>query len=197
MLDDLYRDAYAVGAQLAQSFATKIEKNDVVATAVEVTSSIDWSSWEPGDLETAAALLDGPDAGYGLRQLLANADVTIKSIADHRIGDLAQAIADNIASGATNSDLSSIVADLLDNPANADMVAATETTRALVSGQYDQYTAMGVQFVAFLSAEDTRVCVLCNENEEQGAIPITSDFVNGAPPTHPNCRCTIVPMDGP
>jgi hypothetical protein len=77
------------------------------------------------------------------------------------------------------------------------MVAATEVTRSLVAGEYDQYTAMGVRFVAFLSAEDTRVCSLCTENEEQGSLPITQDFVNGAPPTHPNCRCTIVPMDGP
>jgi SPP1 gp7 family putative phage head morphogenesis protein len=194
-LTDLYVDAYAVGAQQAQVFATTVEKSPVVAPpTIDPQGSIDWSSWTPGDIAGAQALLAGPDAGYGLRQLLSQADVTIKSISDNRIGDLAQAIADNIASGATNSDLSAVVATILDDPARADMVAATEVTRSLVSGEYDQYTAMGVQFVAFLSAEDTRVCVLCQENEDQGALPITQDFVNGAPPTHPNCRCTIVPM---
>lgn len=195
LLTHLYRDAYGTGGQLAQGFVT-VDKVDTTLPTVQdatATSSIDWSEWVPGDTLGVEDLLSGPEAGSILRQLLADQNVTIKSISDYRLNELAQAIADNIGSGEPNSTLAKIIAGILDDPARAELVAATETTRALVAGEFAQYLSMGVQTIAFLSAEDNRVCSLCDENEAQGMIPISQTFVNGNPPTHPDCRCTIVP----
>jgi SPP1 gp7 family putative phage head morphogenesis protein len=158
---------------------------------------IDWSSWVPGDVQTAKDLLSGVTDSAMLQDLLDRAGVTIKSVSANRMDDLAKAIADNIGTGSTNADLATVLAGILDDPSRADMVANTETTRVLTAGQYDSYRTMGVEWVSFLSAEDARVEELCNENESEGAIAIWDDFTNGSPPVHPNCRCTIVPATGP
>lgn len=191
VLTGLYTDAYAVGAMTAQAVGESAPSGASLA-------GIDWSSWTPGDVETAQALLSGVDDAEVLRQLLADADVTIKSIADNRLGALARVLADGIATGDTgSSEFVGAIGDLLDDASLADMVATTEVTRALVAGSLDTYLAAGATYIAFLSAEDTRVCPGCSENEDQGPIPVFDQFENGMPPVHPNCRCTIIPASGP
>jgi SPP1 gp7 family putative phage head morphogenesis protein len=188
-LDDLYVDGYARGRRDGAGLVDSLTKDE--------GDEIDWSEWAPGDVQAAKALLSGINDATVLQDLLDQAGLTIKSIALNRMGDLAKALADNISTGSTNAALATVLSGILDDPSRADMVANTETTRVLVAGQYDSYRTMGVEWVSFLSAEDARVEELCNENEAEGAIAIWDDFTNGAPPVHPNCRCTIVPATGP
>ena len=194
-LVDLYRDGYAAGASTAKPAAAAIAKDD--QPDHHTLADVDWSGWSPGDPVTAANLIAGADEGDVLRLLLAHADVTIRSISENRLGQLARALADGIASGASTGDLTGTIRDLLDNPAQAETIARTETTRAMVAGQLDSYDALGVTWVEFLTAEDAQVDAPCEENEEHGPVPITETFPNGPPPVHPNCRCTLVPASGP
>lgn len=160
------------------------------ADAVVSGTRADWSSWTPGDLKAAEALI-GEDVN--LASLLSGMDVTIKSIADNRLGVLAQALADGLANGDSVDTLSRSLRDVLDDPAWADLVATTETTRAMSYATQQTYLANGITDNFWLTAEDQRVCPACDQNEAYGANPIGQDFPSGQsmPPGHPACRCCL------
>jgi SPP1 gp7 family putative phage head morphogenesis protein len=192
-LHPLVIDGYAAGVRQAQRDVHAFQKADQSGGLM----GIDWSSWEPGDLDLANALLSGVDDATVLASLLSDAGVTIKSVAANRLGEVARVIADGIGTGSTTRDVTGLIAQVLDNPDRAEMVSRTETTRVMVGGAMDTYRDAGVGYVLVLSAEDTGVCTLCQENEEAGALPLWDQPPNGWPPSHPNCRCTVLPANGP
>lgn len=196
-LHPLVYDGYAGGAKHAVADVAALGKTVTAAQVAAGLPDVDWSQWEPGDVHTAEALLGGVDDAERLSGLLADASVTIKSVAQNRLGELARAVADSIGEGTTIADLRDVLAGVLDDPSRAEMVARTETTRVMVAGAMDTYVDSGVGFVSCLSAEDNTVCQLCWENEEAGVIPIWDTPPNGWPPAHPNCRCTVLPELGP
>lgn len=72
----------------------------------------------------------------------------------------------------------------------AEMIAVTETTRALVEGEKEIIAALsresGAEMVPiWMTAHDERVCPLCGPRNEK---PITD---GNYPPAHPNCRCGV------
>lgn len=76
------------------------------------------------------------------------------------------------------------------SPVRAEMIAITETTRAVVEGER-AYVEMlmaetGIQMVPiWMTANDDLVCPICEPRNEK---PIT----NGEyPPAHPRCRCGV------
>jgi SPP1 gp7 family putative phage head morphogenesis protein len=74
-------------------------------------------------------------------------------------------------------------------PVRAATIAATETTRAAVSGQaalVKELSRQGIQMVAvFTTSADEHVCPICS--------PLNGQRVDESkfPPRHPNCRCDI------
>ena len=79
--------------------------------------------------------------------------------------------------------------------ARAEMIARTEIIRANNEGHMIAFRESGVvEQKAWSTAEDGDVCIICTENEDQGAIPLDDSFISGddAAPAHPNCRCVIV-----
>lgn len=193
-LHDLTVDGYAAGARQAQRDVHALRKDD---TASVDLMGVDWSTWEPGDVALAEKLLSGVNDAERLQYLLNESGVTIKSVAENRLGELARVIADGIGAGATTRDVTTLIAAVLDNPDRAEMVSRTETTRVMVAGAFDTYADAGVGWVSCLSAEDAGVCPLCTENEEAGVLSVWEQPPNGWPPTHPNCRCTVLPALGP
>jgi hypothetical protein len=199
-LRPLVIDGYAAGAKEAQREARAFLAKADTATQAQATMSlydVDWSAWEPGYLQLAEDLLGGVDDAERLMGLLAESRVTIKSVAENRLGEVARVIAGGIADGSNTRDVAEALAGVLDDPAWSEVVARTETTRVMVAGAFDTYLDAGVAWVSVLSAEDTGVCNLCSENEEAGAVPLWDQPPNGWPPTHPNCRCTVLPASGP
>jgi SPP1 gp7 family putative phage head morphogenesis protein len=79
----------------------------------------------------------------------------------------------------------------------AEAIARTEMAKADVAGAMEGYRASGLVAGKFWStAQDDLVsdeCVACGE---AGVIPIDDVFPSGeeAPPNHPNCRCTVLPV---
>jgi SPP1 gp7 family putative phage head morphogenesis protein len=189
-------DCYAAGAKHAVQDVAALTKSTPATLVAGGLPDVDWSSWEPGDVSTAEALLSGVNDAAKLSGLLADAQVTIKSVATNRLGDLARAVADSIGEGTTISELTDVLSGILTDPSRAEMVARTETTRVMVAGAMDTYLESGIGYVSCLSAEDTGVCSLCEENEEAGVLPIWDQPPNGWPPAHPNCRCTVLPELG-
>lgn len=81
--------------------------------------------------------------------------------------------------------------------ARADMISRTDLARADMQGQLIGWEASGlVTEVEWLTAEDC-----CDECQalDGDKVPLGQDFPGGvtAPPLHPNCRCTALPVLGP
>jgi SPP1 gp7 family putative phage head morphogenesis protein len=186
VLGRLWPEAWVLGQQAAESLSTG--------------SEVDWAGWTPGDWEAAEAV-----AGEGLQRLLGDADVRIKSIAADRVGELADVLAAFIGSDVAHrpplpeplppqhsvQDLTQALEDVLDNPSRAELVAVTEIARAQTAAATDTYRQMRVEEVEVRTADDDRVCPVCDAAEAAGPHPL------GEPPVvplHPRCRCASVPV---
>jgi hypothetical protein len=80
---------------------------------------------------------------------------------------------------------------VLDNPRNAEMVAQAEIARAQATAARQVYLETGRTEVEVSTAEDDKVCPICDAARKLGAHPI------GEPPLvplHPRCRCAELPV---
>jgi hypothetical protein len=170
------------------------------ATALVNGGDVDWGAWKPGDHRAAAAI-----AGPGLQQLLAERDIRIKSIAQSRLADLARVLEATLSSDVTSRPLlpaplppqmsvGSLAAQLktvLDMPERAELVAQTEIARAQAEASRTVYRETGRTEVEISTAEDDKVCPVCDAAQAEGAHPV------GRPPMvpiHPRCRCAELPV---
>jgi SPP1 gp7 family putative phage head morphogenesis protein len=174
------------------------------AKAAVTGDPVDWAGWTPADSAAAEQI-----AGDGLQRLLADADITIQSIAASRVSDLADALQATLASDVTHvpplpeplppvnsvDSLARALTEILDNPGRARMVAHTEIARAQSAAALDQYRQLDVATKGWLTAEDAKVCPACDADEAAGDIPLPDRFPSGndAPPGHPVCRCALMP----
>jgi SPP1 gp7 family putative phage head morphogenesis protein len=103
------------------------------------------------------------------------------------------AITDWITSGAPLDDLLRDLAPMF-GKTRAEMIGATEVTRAFAEGNRILWRASGVVTgVKWQTAVDELVCDICGPLHNQ-----TGDIetgINGMlPPAHPRCRCWILPV---
>jgi 8-oxo-dGTP pyrophosphatase MutT (NUDIX family) len=181
LLAMLYADGYQVGTQTGADLLVNFGITVAPQLAAQV-EAINWSSWQPGN-RAAADLLDGP----GLRALLDEAEVTIKSVADTRLEQLAGALARGAESGASADEIASTIVGILDNPDRAEMIATTELARSVSAASLDAYGASGLATWDWLA--DPAACPLCQDRAASG--PYSLD--QPAPPGHPYCRCSASP----
>ncbi len=184
----LQTDGYLTGAHAA---VVTLERLGVQATAT-LDGRVSWTAWRPGDPETAR-LLEAAGDTPGLAGLLHQAEVTIKSVRDGYLNRLGDTLAAGIERGASVDELARDLRDLL-TVDRATMIAQTETARAMTTAAMETYRANQVAGKAVITAEDERVCEFCASNESAGPIPLADSFPSGEPPTHPLCRCAIVPF---
>jgi len=99
----------------------------------------------------------------------------------------------------------------------AQMIAQTETIRSSNAGAVMSYKQAGIEYKQWYTAQDGKVCGFCQEMHNKivgvsdnywamgdtmtvdvpDAKPISMTLTYedvGAPPLHPNCRCTILPV---
>ncbi len=83
-------------------------------------------------------------------------------------------------------------------PVRADMIAATETTRAYAEGNLAVWKQSGVvDGVRWMTAEDERVCPVCKPLDGLTGDLATGVLYNGKtykPPAHVRCRCYLQPV---
>jgi len=182
-LRTLYRAAWEQGAKTARD----------AVRAVRPTVKADTSPPPPPGVPPPAA---APVPMVDVVAFLASADQVWDGIADHVGDQIADVVVSLLASngneGVSVAEVESAIRDVTGAP-HADMIAQTETTRALTAAAYDQYHTLGVRRVEFLATDDPKVCPRCAANEDQGPVDIGAEFVNGAPPVHPRCRCAVEP----
>ena len=179
VLHNVYADAWVAGQRIAADMVG--ERVGGTSQMAVYANAIDWSKWAPGDADAALAAADG-----GLRALLDASDVTIKNIGQATIDRIGNAISNGLANGDSNGTISSAINDLIDNPDRADLIAATETARAMNESQADQYQTLGFPQFDWIAYDGA--CEICQDAED--ASP--HDWSDDKPPAHPNCRCGIV-----
>lgn len=172
-LEDTYKAGYVGG----------------VVTAQMVLGQTPDAAMVKRPLLAASKLVDDP----GLKGLLDDAGVTIKSIAENRLNVLASTLADGINDGVNMAQMAEMVGNVLDDPRWADLVAVTETNRAVSAGSLQTYQINDVPGKTWLVAADP--CELCQENADAGFVAVDDSFPSGddAPPAHPMCRCAVSP----
>lgn len=115
----------------------------------------------------------------------------IRGITDTTRQQTQQAIADWIQSGESLSALEATLEPIF-GKIRAQMIAATEVTRAFAEGNAAAWTSTGfVSQVRWMTAKDERVCPICGPKAGQ-LYPIGS--TQDRPPAHPRCRCWIQPV---
>ena len=107
-------------------------------------------------------------------------------------------VEDAMRTGATNDEIAaSLQASYGFSDDRAMMIARTETQMAANAGALEGYKASGVvQGKLWSTADDDLVSEDCQENADAGELALDAEFPSGddAPPAHPNCRCSIVPV---
>lgn len=180
VLPPLYSDAYAVGVHGAST----------VAGVPDPTALADWANWRPRNPVAVGLLLNAP----GLQGLLDAAGVTIKGIDATTLESLARVLADGLAAGQPARIVAKQIGRLLDDPNRAYLIALTEASRAMNTATLDTYRRHGIrgrkQLIAGPSA-----CALCKENAAAGCVPLDAGMPNGEAPTHPMCRCALLPCN--
>jgi SPP1 gp7 family putative phage head morphogenesis protein len=122
--------------------------------------------------------------------LVTNLDIETRS-------QIAKVISDGIQNkrgvDGISRDLRSMFTDM--SKTRADMIAQTESNRALSEGMFDKAHDMGVDGKEWYSGVDPCEEV-CQPNVDAGVIPIDEPFPSGdmVPPGHPRCRCAFIPV---
>lgn len=195
VLTDVWTEGYFIGDRAAAAMVAGLLLSRKAADPYEFTIAPDWGNWTPGDARAARLMLDTEGRSGGLIALLDAAGVDITGIATHRLDDLAQVLHRSLLEGWSSARLAKELRGVLEDPRWARMVATTETNRAVSAASLSRYRDNNVDAKEWLSAEDQRVCQICNENEGDGPIALDAYFSSGddAPPGHPDCRCAIAP----
>ncbi|MGC9395384.1 MAG: minor capsid protein [Anaerolineae bacterium] len=111
---------------------------------------------------------------------------------------LQSAIGDWLRAGEAFPQLRERVEAIFDDPKRAELIAVTETTRAVAEGNTQAWQAAGVWGREWRTARDELVCPVCGPLHRQRAMigqAFPGNITN--PPAHPNCRCVIVPVVEP
>ena len=188
VLRDLYTEAGWAGIAAGRS-----QLRTAAARKMVTKSEVDWEGWTPGNPEAAAKLIGTIDAP-GLKNLLDGANVTINGIQQTRYDELAGILARSVGSGLGVDETAKMIDEYFSKGMDwAEVVARTETARAVTAGTLDSYAEGGVEQVEWLTADGG--CEICGEFESMGAVPMDDGFgdVEG-PPAHPNCLCTLLPV---
>ena len=127
-------------------------------------------------------------------KIIDNPDASM-AITDTTRDEIASLVENAIANGATNDELAQELADAYGfSSERAEMIARTETNIADNDITLNTYKNGGVEKKQWWTANDDLVSEECMANQDDGVIGINENFSSGdeAPPTHPNCRCTIL-----
>lgn len=114
----------------------------------------------------------------------------VKGITETSQAFLEQALETWIASGQPLPALIDTIASAF-GPVRAEMIAATEVTRAFATGNQLAWQESGVvDGMRWMTVNDDLVCVICGPLDGE-VLPLDSEEI---PPAHVNCRCYVQPV---
>jgi SPP1 gp7 family putative phage head morphogenesis protein len=201
VLDRVYATGWVMGDDVAVAAYANARYNlkKAAPSGEQMSAAINanWDNWKPGN--RAAAALVKPQGA--LKKLLDRTNATVKEVNATTLNRIGTLLSGTLSTGTSADSLArallrdDITASVVKDASRAQMIAVTEMSRALNTSTVDNYNQFGVEMVEWL-AIDTGVCEICPANEAQGPIKLGEVFESGdeAPPAHPNCRCTILPV---
>ncbi|GAB2695984.1 phage portal protein [Kitasatospora kifunensis] len=183
-------DGYAIGAASAHAAADAHE-----ASAQPGSTTADMGTWTPGASDVARDLVDSLGDGNGLAHMLDQSGSSVQSIATGRLNGLAHALANGVEAGDDLDAISEAITDVLSDPSRAEMAVATELARTANTAAVQAYRQRDIERVRWATADDDRVCPVCDANEAAGPRTLGDDFPSGdpMPPAHPRDRCALLP----
>lgn len=220
MIDALILEAEAKGLIVDGQMTPEAAAN----YASRIAEHLPIGSWEdlatPVETGLAEMLTDGAEAGaerlsvgVSTDQVAAEAEQYAQARAAELIGtdaagglldDATRAmLRDTIAAGLEAGDSPAEIATALResyafSKSRSMTIARTEFSLATNRGLLAQYKASGLVYgTTWSTAEDEKVDQpLCQENADAGVVPLGQAYPSGdeAPPAHPNCRCTLLPV---
>lgn len=178
LIRSILADAWQAGAHAAAQ--------QVGGTPVELTvGDVDWGRWEPGNPPAAALASDGQ-----LAVLLEQSGVTVQGVTATTVRELGNAIGDGLLAGDSTDTIAASLSRIVSDPSRAEMIAHTETARAVTQATLDVYGANGIaQWDWVLSAG---ACPACQTQAAANPHPVTGP--DSQPPEHPRCRCAASPV---
>ena len=211
----LEKERRAISAHLAEAAGRALEMGDV--------GSFDWDWWlkygdeltkelqvaylavllEQGFIDTPILSAQQVAANYakkrGAELLRLEGRENIVQATRQAVRDL---VAETIEKGdSLNTLQKKLREDFAFSKSRAEAIARTETAKALGEGSLKSYMTLGHEGKEWLTAGDERVdggdpSGPCIQAAGEGAIALGRMFNNGfsAPPAHPRCRCTLMPV---
>jgi SPP1 gp7 family putative phage head morphogenesis protein len=183
ILEKLYPDAWTAGqhAGYEQLDPHVVEVRGETATVRD----IDWGKWKPGNPPAADKI-----AGEGLKDLLTKAGQTIKDVEDSLLNQISNSLARGIQGGDSIDSMAKDLRDIGLSRSKAQIIAHTESTRAVTSATFDMYDQNGVTEWDLETADDPDE--ECADIAAQN--PHSMDDIEDSPPVHPYCRCAASPV---
>lgn len=123
-----------------------------------------------------------------------------QSMLDTDQATLSKIIADGIEQGQSMGDIRNAIQADFDNitKSQADRITATEVSRVSIQGQLDAWQQSGLvegkQWVIFGADDECADYDGQVESLDGNFYPDTTEFADGDPPLHPNCKCQVIPI---
>jgi len=179
VLRSLLTDSYAAGAH-----AAGLQLGSGSTSTLAGVNAIDWSSWVPGNASAGALMSNG-----GFATLLDNVGASVKGITGSLLDQLGNTIGSGVAAGDSVSTIGRSLSGIIGSPSRAEMIAHTETARAVTQGTLNTYALNGVNEWDWILSDGA--CAFCEAAAAAG--PYSSLDAATQPPGHPRCRCSASP----
>jgi len=175
----------------------------------------------PGDADEADGLITAlgsmPAPRRSLREIYLRTYENLQSIENEMTETVRATLLEGLTDGVNPREMARTLTDEIESlqRTRAETLARTETINAYTKSTIDRYRESGVSAVTqaeFSDADDARVCPICEQLDGR-VTPMTEietatfsfepgesepDSLAGEyavrPPTHPNCRCTLLPV---
>lgn len=195
-IEDAWLEGYFVGSRSAAALVENLAAG--IPPREAGTVEVDWGNWTPGDLTAARRIMTADGSIRPWLDLLRDAGITIKRIADNRLEEVARCLHDGLQRGLSPDQIAKDLQRTINDPAWCKLVAVTETNRAMSAATLDTYEVAGIDSSEWMTALDQRVCKRCKANEDAGPVRLGQRYPSGDyhPPGHPRCRCALVPTLG-
>jgi len=175
----------------------------------------------PGDADEADGLITAlgsmPAPRRSLREIYLRTYENLQSVENEMTETVRATLLEGLTDGVNPREMARGLTDEIESlqRTRAETLARTETINAYTKSTIDRYRESGVSAVTqaeFSDADDARVCPICEQLDGR-VTPMTEietatfafepsesepDSLAGEyavrPPTHPNCRCTLLPV---
>lgn len=145
---------------------------------------VDWDAWKPGHPDAAALADDG-----GFQVMLQTEGIRLQGIADSTARLIGDHIADGLRTGRSVDQISRTLWPHVASASRAEMIAHTETARAMSLATVGVYRQSGVAGWDLITSPGA--CPVCLGVAAANPHPV-SDTADLSP-LHPRCRCAPSP----